>query len=183
MSCYLLFFVLFELGFIMFKNCVLMGLMYIGLEELLDGVQWLVVFYVECVCYGVVLIVIGGIVLVFFGVIMVGGVVFNDVSYLVYYCYIIDVVYQEGGKIVLQILYIGCYSYQFVLVVFLVLQVLINCFIFYELSYDEILMLIDDFVYCVQLVCEVGYDGVEVMGFEGYLINEFFVVCINQCDD
>lgn len=98
---YLLLFVLLDLGFIMLKNCVLMGLMYIGLEEYLDGVEWLVVFYVECVCYGVVLIVSGGIVLDLIGVGMEGGVMFNDVSQILYYCIIIEVVYQEGGKIVL----------------------------------------------------------------------------------
>lgn len=98
---YLLLFVLLDLGFIMLKNCVLMGLMYIGLEEYLDGVEWLVVFYVECVCYSVVLIVSGGIVLDLIGVGMEGGVMFNDVSQILYYCIIIEVVYQEGGKIVL----------------------------------------------------------------------------------
>lgn len=77
---YLLLFVLFDLGFIIFRNCVLMGLMYMGLEEYFDGVECLVVFYVECVWYGVVLIVIGGIVFVFFGVVMIGGVMLNDVS-------------------------------------------------------------------------------------------------------
>lgn len=77
---YLLLFVLLDLGFIMLKNCVLMGLMYIGLEEYLDGVERLAVFYVECVCYGVVLIVSGGIVLDLIGVGMEGGVMFNDVS-------------------------------------------------------------------------------------------------------
>lgn len=73
-------FVSLDLGFITLKNRVLMGLMYIGLEEYSDGVERLVAFYVERVRYGVALIVSGGIVLDLIGVGMEGGVMFNDVS-------------------------------------------------------------------------------------------------------
>lgn len=79
MLVYFYLFVFLDFGFIILKNCVLMGLMYIGLEELFDGLQCLVVFYVECVVGGVGLIVIGGIVFNKKGVVYQGVLVLNDV--------------------------------------------------------------------------------------------------------
>jgi 2,4-dienoyl-CoA reductase (NADPH2) len=63
------------------------------------------------------------------------------------------------------------------------LQAPINRFTPHALSHDEILQLIDDFARCAQLAREAGYDGVEVMGSEGYLINEFLAARTNQRDD
>ncbi|MCV5445541.1 NADPH-dependent 2,4-dienoyl-CoA reductase, partial [Escherichia coli] len=56
-------------------------------------------------------------------------------------------------------------------------------FVPHELSHEEILQLIDDFARCAQLAREAGYDGVEVMGSEGYLINEFLTLRTNQRND
>lgn len=86
---------------------------------------------------------------------------------------ITEAVHQEGGKIALQILHTGRYSYQPHLVAPSALQAPINRFVPHELTHEEILQLIDDFAHCAQLAREAGYDGVEVMGSEGYLINEF----------
>jgi 2,4-dienoyl-CoA reductase (NADPH2) len=63
------------------------------------------------------------------------------------------------------------------------IQAPINRFTPHALSHDEILALIDDFARCAQLAREAGYDGVEVMGSEGYLINEFLAARTNQRDD
>ncbi|MGQ7178975.1 NADPH-dependent 2,4-dienoyl-CoA reductase, partial [Escherichia coli] len=59
----------------------------------------------------------------------------------------------------------------------------INRFVPHELTHEEILQLIDDFAHCAQLAREAGYDGVEVMGSEGYLINEFLTLRTNQRSD
>ncbi|MFV2737498.1 NADPH-dependent 2,4-dienoyl-CoA reductase, partial [Escherichia coli] len=63
------------------------------------------------------------------------------------------------------------------------LQAPINRFVPHELSHEEILQLIDNFARCAQLAREAGYDGVEVMGSEGYLINEFLTLRTNQRSD
>ncbi|MDN7220818.1 NADPH-dependent 2,4-dienoyl-CoA reductase, partial [Klebsiella pneumoniae] len=107
----------------------------------------------------------------------------NDASHLAHHRHITDAVHQEGGKIALQILHTGRYSYQPALVAPSALQAPINRFTPHELSHDEILTLIDDFAHCAQLAREAGYDGVEVMGSEGYLINEFLAARTNQRDD
>ena len=75
------------------------------------------------------------------------------------------------------------YSYQPKLVAPSALQAPINPFTPHELSHEEILQLIDDFARCAQLGREAGYDGVEVMGSEGYLINEFLAARTNLRDD
>ncbi|STT09328.1 2,4-dienoyl-CoA reductase [Klebsiella pneumoniae] len=90
---------------------------------------------------------------------------------------------RKAAKIALQILHTGRYSYQPALVAPSALQAPINRFTPHELSHDEILTLIDDFAHCAQLAREAGYDGVEVMGSEGYLINEFLAARTNQRDD
>lgn len=172
-----------ELGFTTLKNRVLMGSMHTGLEELPDGAQRLAAFYAERARHGVALIVTGGIAPAPSGVTMAGGAVLNDASHLAHHRHITDAVHQEGGKIALQILHTGRYSYQPALVAPSALQAPINRFTPHELSHDEILTLIDDFAHCAQLAREAGYDGVEVMGSEGYLINEFLAARTNQRDD
>ena len=94
-----------ELGFTTLKNRVLMGSMHTGLEEL-------AAFYAERARHGVALIVTGGIAPAPSGVTMAGGAVLNDASHLAHHRHITDAVHQEGGKIALQILHTGRYSYQ-----------------------------------------------------------------------
>ena len=129
------------------------------------------------------LIVSGGIAPDPTGVGMAGGAMLNDVSQLPHHRTITDAVHQEGGKIALQILHTGRYSYQPNLVAPSALQAPINRFTPHALTHQEILMLIDDFARCAQLAREAGYDGVEVMGSEGYLINEFLAARTNLRED
>lgn len=172
-----------DLGFTRLKNRVLMGSMHTGLEEYPDGAERLAAFYAERAQHGVALIVTGGIAPVLSGVGMEGGATLNDASQLPHHRVITDAVHEEGGKIALQILHTGRYSYQPHLVAPSAIQAPINRFTPHELTHDEILQLIDDFARCAQLAREAGYDGVEVMGSEGYLINEFLTVRTNQRDD
>lgn len=172
-----------DLGFTTLKNRVLMGSMHTGLEERPDGAERLAAFYAERARHGVALIVTGGVAPASSGVTMEGGAVLNDVSQLPHHRMITDAVHSEGGKIALQILHTGRYSYQPNLVAPSSIQAPINPFKPHALTHDQILALIDDFARCAALAREAGYDGVEIMGSEGYLINEFLAARTNQRDD
>ncbi|MDX6040773.1 NADPH-dependent 2,4-dienoyl-CoA reductase [Scandinavium lactucae] len=172
-----------DLGFTTLKNRVLMGSMHTGLEERPDGTERLAAFYAERARHGVALIVTGGVAPALSGVGMEGGAVLNDASQLAHHRPITEAVHKEGGKIALQILHTGRYSYQPRPVAPSALQAPINRFAPHALTHDEILALIDDFAQCALLARDAGYDGVEVMGSEGYLINEFLAVRTNQRDD
>ena len=172
-----------DLGFTTLNNRVLMGSMHTGLEEHTDGAERLAAFYAERARHGVALIVTGGVAPALSGVGMEGGAVLSDASQLPHHRQVTDAVHQEGGKIALQILHTGRYSYQPHLVAPSAIQAPINRFTPHALTHDEILTLIDDFARCAQLAREAGYDGVEVMGSEGYLINEFLAARTNHRDD
>ncbi len=172
-----------DLGFTRLKNRVLMGSMHTGLEEHPDGVTRLAAFYAERARHGVALIVTGGIAPSPSGVAISGGAVLNRSEQIAHHRPVTEAVHQAGGKIALQILHTGRYSYQPGLVAPSALRAPINRFTPHALSEGEILTLIDDFAQCAALAREAGYDGVEIMGSEGYLINQFLAARTNQRDD
>ncbi|CNI43102.1 oxidoreductase [Yersinia pekkanenii] len=172
-----------DLGFTALKNRVLMGSMHTGLEELPDGPQRLAAFYAERAAGGVGLIVTGGIAPNKKGVVYQGASVLNDVTQVPHHQLVTDAVHRAGGKIALQILHAGRYSYQKQPVAPSALQAPINPVAPQALSGDEVLQTIADFAHCALLAKQAGYDGVEVMGSEGYLINQFLTARTNQRDD
>lgn len=172
-----------DLGFTQLKNRVLMGSMHTGLEEHPDGPRRLAAFYAERAASGVALIVTGGIAPSAEGVVMAGASVLNHEDQLAHHRPVTEAVHQAGGKIALQILHAGRYSYQPSLVAPSPLQAPINPFKPHELNGDDILALIGDFAHCAALAKEAGYDGVEIMGSEGYLINQFLAARTNQRQD
>ncbi|QGU89062.1 NADPH-dependent 2,4-dienoyl-CoA reductase [Erwinia sorbitola] len=172
-----------DLGFTQLKNRFLMGSMHTGLEEHPDGAARLAAFYAERARAGVALIVTGGIAPSPEGVVSAGASVLNEESQLEHHRQVTDAVHQAGGKIAMQILHAGRYSYQPALVAPSALQAPINPFCPRELTRHEILQLIADYARCARLAQQAGYDGVEIMASEGYLINQFLVAHTNQRSD
>lgn len=172
-----------DLGFTTLKNRVLMGSMHTGLEELPNGPERMAAFYAERAAAGVALIVTGGIAPNEQGVVYRGASVLNQPQQVAHHQIVTDAVHQAGGKIALQILHTGRYSYQPQPVAPSALQAPINPFSPAALTTQEVEQTIADFANCAALAQLAGYDGVEVMGSEGYLINQFLVSRTNQRTD
>ncbi|MFI7905097.1 NADPH-dependent 2,4-dienoyl-CoA reductase, partial [Acinetobacter baumannii] len=96
---------------------------------------------------------------------------------------ITEAVHAAGGKIALQILHTGRYSYQPEIVAPSAIQAPINPIKPKAMTSAEVQQTIDDFANCAKLAQYAGYDGVEIMGSEGYLINEFIAARTNHRDD
>ncbi|CAI1988335.1 2,4-dienoyl-CoA reductase [NADPH] [Serratia fonticola] len=172
-----------DLGFTTLKNRVLMGSMHTGLEELPNGPERMAAFYAERAAAGVALIVTGGIAPNEKGVVYRGASVLNQPQQVAHHRIVTEAVHQAGGKIALQILHTGRYSYQPQPVAPSALQAPINPFSPAALTTQEVKQTIADFANCAALAQQAGYDGVEVMGSEGYLINQFLVSRTNQRTD
>ncbi|MBA3996195.1 MAG: NADPH-dependent 2,4-dienoyl-CoA reductase [Candidatus Accumulibacter sp.] len=162
-----------DLGFTTLKNRVLMGSMHTGLEEAPKGFSRLAAFYAERARGGVGLIVTGGIGPNQDGVVMPGAAALEDEAHAEKHRKITDAVHKEGGKIAMQILHTGRYAYHRGAVAPSAVQAPISPARPREMSEDDILRTIADYANCARLARFAGYDGVEVMGSEGYLINEF----------
>lgn len=172
-----------DLGFTTLKNRVLMGSMHTGLEELPNGHERMAAFYAERAAAGVALIVTGGFAPNEQGVVYRGGSILSNEEQVAHHRTVTEAVHQAGGKIALQILHAGRYSYQPQPVAPSALPAPINPFAPMALSKAEIEQTIADFAHCAALAQQAGYDGTEVMGSEGYLINQFLVARTNQRDD
>jgi 2,4-dienoyl-CoA reductase (NADPH2) len=172
-----------ELGFTSLKNRVLMGSMHVGLEETPGGFERMAAFYAERARGEVGLIVTGGIAPNERGRPVAGGAMLTTEQEGEHHRLVTQAVHAEGGRIAMQILHFGRYSYQPSLVAPTALQAPINPFLPHELSAPEIEQTIEDFVRCSALAQYAGYDGVEIMGSEGYLINEFVVPRTNHRKD
>ncbi|MGL6160652.1 FAD-dependent oxidoreductase [Microbulbifer sp.] len=172
-----------DLGFTTLKNRVLMGSMHTNLEEHPGGFSRLAAFYAERARGGVGLIVSGGIGPNEEGCVATGAAKMTTVEEAQQHREITDAVHAEGGAICMQILHAGRYAYNPNLVAPSAVQAPINPFTPRELSGGEIEGQIDDYVRCATLAREAGYDGVEIMGSEGYFINQFIVSRTNKRTD
>ncbi|MFD1218229.1 NADPH-dependent 2,4-dienoyl-CoA reductase [Microbulbifer celer] len=172
-----------DLGFTQLKNRVLMGSMHTNLEEHPGGFSRLAAFYGERARGGVGLIVTGGIAPNEEGGVFQGSSKMTTPEEAQEHREITDAVHKEGGKICMQILHAGRYAYNPDLVAPSAIQAPINPFTPKALSDEEVEQQIDDYVRCATLAREAGYDGIEVMGSEGYFINQFIVSRTNHRDD
>jgi 2,4-dienoyl-CoA reductase (NADPH2) len=172
-----------DLGFTTLPNRFLMGSMHVGLEEAEGGFERMAAFYAERVRGGVGLIVTGGIAPNAEGRPWSGGATLTTTAEAAHHRVITDAVHREGGRIAMQILHFGRYAYHPELVAPSPIQAPIAPFAPRELSTADVERTIEDFVRCAELAREGGYDGVEIMGSEGYLINEFIVAHTNKRTD
>ncbi|MEU3145534.1 MULTISPECIES: NADPH-dependent 2,4-dienoyl-CoA reductase [unclassified Streptomyces] len=172
-----------DLGFTTLPNRVLMGSMHVGLEEAENGFTRLAEFYAARARGGVGLIVTGGIAPNDEGRVGEGGAKLTTDEEAERHRVITEAVHREGGRIALQILHVGRYAYHRDLVAPSPLKAPISPFTPRELTDADIERTIDDYAQTARLARQAGYDGVEIMGSEGYLINEFIAAQTNHRTD
>ncbi|MFC9676972.1 MULTISPECIES: FAD-dependent oxidoreductase [unclassified Streptomyces] len=172
-----------DLGFTTLPNRVLMGSMHVGLEEAENGFARMAEFYATRARGGVGLMVTGGIAPNEAGRPWAGGAKLTTEAEADEHRQVTDAVHAAGGKIAMQILHFGRYAYHEDLVAPSPLQAPISPFPPHELTDAEIEQTVEDFARAAELARRAGYDGVEIMGSEGYLINEFIVAATNRRTD
>ncbi|MDO8995451.1 MAG: NADPH-dependent 2,4-dienoyl-CoA reductase [Sediminibacterium sp.] len=172
-----------NLGFTTLKNRILMGSMHTGLEESKNGFAKQAAYFAERAKGGVGLIVTGGVAPNRAGWTSPFGSKLSTHSEAKQHQLITEAVHAEGGKICMQILHTGRYGYHPICVAPSAIKSPISPFKPWKLSRGGIKRTINDFVNCAKLAQEAGYDGVEIMGSEGYLINQFIVSKTNKRTD
>jgi 2,4-dienoyl-CoA reductase (NADPH2) len=172
-----------DLGFTTLKNRTLMGSMHTGLEESPDGFQRMAAFFAERAKGGAGLIVTGGFAPNLAGR---GAPKASQLSFpwqVGRHRIVTDAVHEAGGKICLQILHTGRYAYHPLAVAPSRLKSPISPFAPRALSGWGVKKTIADYARCAKLAQKAGYDGVEIMGSEGYLINQFIAPKTNHRTD
>jgi 2,4-dienoyl-CoA reductase (NADPH2) len=172
-----------DLGFTTLKNRVLMGSMHTGLEDIGNSHGRMAAFYAARAKGGVGLIVTGGFAPNPDSIVMQGASILDNETEAAKHRVITDAVHAQGGKICVQILHTGRYAYTKRPVAPSALKAPINPATPHALTEDEILQTIADYAQCAAMCRFANYDGVEIMGSEGYLINEFLVPHTNHRED
>ena len=172
-----------DLGFTTLKNRILMGSMHTGLEEEKNGLERIATYYAERAKGGVGLIVTGGIAPNIQGWTGPFSARMSSKKHARHHQKITKAVHDEGGKICMQILHAGRYGYHPFNVAPSKIQAPINPFKPFKLTKAGINRTIRDFVNSAKLSKVAGYDGVEIMGSEGYLINQFIAEHTNKRTD
>ncbi|MDG9687666.1 NADPH-dependent 2,4-dienoyl-CoA reductase [Streptomyces sp. DH18] len=172
-----------DLGFTTLPNRVLMGSMHIGLEEAERGFERMAAFYAERARGGVGLMVTGGIAPSERACSFPGGAKMTTEAEAEQHRAITSAVHAAGGRIAMQILHFGRYAHHPDLVAPSALKAPISGFTPNALTDDQVEETIEEFVRAAGLARLAGYDGVEIMGSEGYLINEFIVSATNHRTD
>jgi 2,4-dienoyl-CoA reductase (NADPH2) len=172
-----------DLGFVTLPNRILMGSMHTGLETRPDGMQRLAAFYAERARGGAALIVTGGFSPNDAGNLGTHRAEVSTMDDARRHRVIPQAVHEAGGRIVLQVLHSGRYGYHERIVAPSALKAPINPQSPREMTPAEIRQAIEDFARAAVLAREAGYDGVEVMGSEGYLITQFLAARTNHRRD
>ncbi|MGU7774308.1 oxidoreductase [Burkholderia sp. MR1-5-21] len=170
-------------GSVVLPNRMVMGAMHTRLETLDRPHERLAAFYGARAAGEIGLILSGGFSPNPEGVMEEGGPLFDRPEQIDEHRVVTRAVHAAGGKIVLQILHAGRYAKVLNCVAPSPGKARINAFPPHALSTEEVWKTISDFVRTAELAVEAGYDGVEIMGSEGYLINEFTAAVTNQRSD
>ncbi len=172
-----------DLGFTTLRNRTLMGSMHTGLEEKPGGFERMAAYFAERALGGVGLMVTGGIGPNVEGGVYAGAAKLSTPEEAEQHRIVTRAVHEAGGKICMQILHAGRYAYSPKSVAPSAIQAPINPFKPHELDEEGIEKQIADFVNCSSLAQVAEYDGVEIMGSEGYFINQFLAAHTNQRTD
>ncbi len=172
-----------DLGYTTLRNRVLMGSMHTGLEDIADGHARMAAFYAERAAGGVGLIVTGGFAPNADSAIMAGAAILDNEAEAEKHRVITEAVHLHGGKICLQILHTGRYAYSRQPVAPSALKAPINPVTPRALEEHEVIRTIADYARCATMARHGGYDGVEIMASEGYLINQFIAPQTNHRED
>ena len=171
-----------DLGFTTLRNRVLMGSMHTGLEDQKDSSK-LARYFTDRAKGGVGLIVTGGYAPNIFGWLSPFASKLTSKSELGKHRKVTEAVHKHEGKIALQILHAGRYGYHPFCVAPSKIKSPISPFTPWKLPDWGVKTTINNYARCAKLAQEAGYDGVEVMGSEGYLINQFIVAKTNKRTD
>jgi len=172
-----------DLGFTQLKNRVLMGSMHTGLEEVSGGYEKMATYFAARARGGVGLMVTGGIAPDFAGRVHMLASSFTKKSQIKHHRIVTDAVHEADGKICMQILHAGRYAYSPFSVAPSRIKSPITPFKPTGLPGFGVKWTIANFVRCAELAQSAGYDGVEIMGSEGYLINQFIARHTNKRKD
>jgi 2,4-dienoyl-CoA reductase (NADPH2) len=172
-----------DLGFTTLRNRVMMGSMHTGLEDRFYNYPKLAAYFRERARGGVGLIVTGGISPNRQGWLLPFGGTLSSIFDLPNHRKVTQAVHEEGGKIVMQILHSGRYGYQPFVVSASSVKSPISLFKPRALTISGIQSTVKAYVRCAKLAQKAGYDGVEIMGSEGYLLNQFLCTRANQRTD
>jgi len=172
-----------DLGHTTLPNRILMGSMHTGLEDKASDYDKLAAYFAERARGGVGLMVTGGIAPSIQGWLKPFGGRLTMPWHVARHRKLTRAVHAEGGKLCMQILHAGRYGYHPLSVAPSKIKSPITPFTPRALSTGGVERTIRDFVRCAKLAQDAGYDGIEVMGSEGYLINQFLTARTNQRND
>lgn len=172
-----------DLGFTTIKNRMLMGSMHTGLEEEKGGLHRLAAYFAERAKGGVGLMVTGGVAPNRQGWLMPFSAKMTSSSEARKHQLVTNAVHEHGSKICMQMLHAGRYAAHPFLVAPSAIQAPISPFKPWKMSGRLIRATINDFAACAAYAREAGYDGIEIMGSEGYLINQFVAPRTNHRTD
>ncbi|NHB57873.1 FAD-dependent oxidoreductase [Acinetobacter sp. 194] len=172
-----------HLGFTTLKNRVVMGSMHTGLEDRFYNYPKLAAYFGERAKGGVGLIITGGISPNRSGWLLPAGGTMNTLGDIAPHRLVTHAVHKHGAKILMQILHSGRYGYQPFVVSASPIKSPISPFKPRQMSDKQILDTIEDYAQTANIAKKAGYDGVEIMGSEGYLLNQFLSRHVNQRND
>ena len=160
-----------------------MGSMHTGLEELPNGFEAMAEYFATRARGEVGLMITGGVSPNEEGRLWPGAICFNHENEISKHKIITEAVHEAGGKIAMQILHAGRYGVHDKCVSASALQAPINIYTPRALSVEEIQQTVRDFIRCAELAEQAGYDGVEIMGSEGYFLHQFIAPRTNKRKD